>query len=265
MTAKPRYTGTDANLKTAKFSPNFERYLRRYYAEYIEPCGDSDLGALEDMTIGFKRAGKQVERDSLESDTTKKKGPALKLTAEANTPTSVDVIQPADEFISHLFEETRSTIDSANGLSIRLTKKEIVREIEDIRYFFESTYERLKNLSDDVDRMIANGPFVIEMLSDMEGFLDEIKRVQGEAKQLKRLPRTKVEKTILVELTIAALRALRKYGINPSQPTGQHFKSRSPALDLLVKFSEEIGLNRSPETMRNIVGDAKKSAPDLRA
>lgn len=265
MTVKPRYTGTDVKLKTAKFSPNFKRYLRRYHAEYIEPNVASDLDALKEMGAGFIEAGKHVRKVGRKNKTSKKTARVPKSPAERFTKKSVDAFRPADEFMSHLFEETSSIIDAANRLSIRLTKKEIVREVEDIRYFMEGACERLKNLSDDVDRKIVNGPFLVDMLTDMEGFIDEIKRVEQEAKKLKRIPRSEASRNLLVELAIVVLRTLKEYGISASQTANEDLNSISPAMQILVKFADELGLNRSPQTMLDIVGDAKKKAPDLQS
>lgn len=185
---------------------------------------------------------------------------------EKFTKEQESVFEAADiEFTNHVLIEARWGLVEYRALQQRLSKKEIVGEINDIGSLLTEAQEKLAKLSPQVDGLIIDSEHPLELSDSIEKFVAHITAAKKNASSLRVSSTASAEKKILLELAVRVLRVLAEYGISASQTQGESIHSSSPAIQILYAIARDIGLRRSAKTWRGIVGEVKQIAPELKA
>ena len=232
-TAKARYAGNGAFIKIPDFSDDLKKRLRDFYP---------DKEAKTDPTWG----------------------------------------SPADVFVSNILAEAWWAKSELHWQSFDLTKPEIRAEHADLLKVLKVAQSKVRSLSPDFDRLLG-------IDADPRGCADEISRlisrVEHAGDMLNSQPdaRRTAEKhhEVAIGMAVRILCALMTYKIKPSGTASSYLPMAditeirggkkgdeatryvSDAVLILKAVGDDLGLVLAESTWRDIIIEAKKTAPEL--
>ena len=171
---------------------------------------------------------------------------------------------PADNFVLRVLAAARSAIAQLHWQQFESTKQDIRAEHADFIRSLKSVHHKLTNLSPDYERLLG-------VETDNLGCADLvqvlIRHVEAAACRIEDLPTAKRpaerQRETMLEMSIGVLRCVKDFGIAASATGSAYFDYTSDAVQILKAIGDDIGLARDDLTWRDIIGEAKKSAPDI--
>lgn len=172
---------------------------------------------------------------------------------------------PVDSWVNYLLAEAEGAVSIMLWLRLRLTKEELRAERKDLLNTLNKADECLSKLSFDLDIMLG-------VDADVLGCRDKIRelvpRIEAAETSISQLPRAKklseAQHDAAVEMTIRVGRVLNREGITVSASGDAYFGYTSEAIQILKIIGDEIGIELAPLTWRDIIIEAKQSAPDIK-
>lgn len=205
----------------------------------------------------------------------------------------------ADNFVEAVLAEARYAIREMREANFSVTKHEMVAELRDLRKSLKTASGlpgKLRTLSPEVDVLLGADADPLGLadhidnltedqldkyrvaVSDLLGRVIKAEQsVQMTVPDKKKL--TGAIHSIAIEMAIRVLRVLNQYGIAASATAGKYLRVGddyprsaidhgesiyvSSAVKILTLIGENIGMDLSEVTWRNIIISAKRKAPDI--
>jgi hypothetical protein len=190
--------------------------------------------------------------------------------------------EPADNFVNEILAEARWAVSELFHLQRESRKGEMRAECANLLSSlkalkrdwskFEAVEHKLRNISFDFDRLLpfeADPLNLLDHIGNDPQVVDEmISHIKATIPLIEKLPKSQrpdeKQHSIAVEMAVLVLRILKNYCIAPSEyASADHEDYESDAVKILRLLGNDIGLRFAPTTWRDIIGEAKKVAPDL--
>lgn len=171
---------------------------------------------------------------------------------------------PADDFVSRILMDARWAVSELKDLEAEITKPEIRREHEDLLKSLRELESKLRSLSLDYDRLLGIQADPLGLADKIASFTAIVAAANPAIDAFpSALRAVEKQRAVMLEMAIRVLMTLKEFGIPAAQTADADFGYQSKAVEILKAIGDEVGLVRSPLVWRDIIGDAKKAAPDL--
>jgi len=169
-----------------------------------------------------------------------------------------------DQFVNQIGVEARSTRYEVAIISSRVTRADMLAELTSLRKRTQSLRDNFRNLSPDVDHLFFDTTEPKAHADYLEVVCNELDTIIDRAQNASQKARTDTEyRLTAIEFAIRVLGIAKNFRIKTTatyHPTDYWI---SDAVILLDCLGKSVGLDYSPSTWRDIIGEAKKQSISL--
>lgn len=164
-------------------------------------------------------------------------------------------------FAHAVLAEARFAVEELRAAGQALTLADLQAEVAFFASHVGALIERLPSMSPEVANLQDFDPRTLaDQLAPVAASL------RRSAEQVRRLPRRRradeVRREVEVELAIRVLRVCRRYGMRITVGSARSHRLTAPQ-KIMTTVGDATQLNRSPETWRDVIAQAVRTAPDL--